>query len=119
MSSFLFDTSVWIAHLRLPQETLVQALRQRQVLIHSAVIGELACGFLAQREQFLSDLERLPRATEASIEETRRFIEERKLYGKGLGFIDMQLISSALLSRADLMTYDKKLKAVWEKLVRR
>jgi hypothetical protein len=39
-------------------------------------------------------------------------IEKRLLMGKGLGYIDMHLLVSALLSRVTLWTFDKKLNEV-------
>jgi hypothetical protein len=36
-------------------------------------------------------------------------IENQRLMGKGLGFIDVHLIASALMSRVNLWTFDKKM----------
>lgn len=105
----LVDTSVWIDHLRKADAALIELLRENQVLIHSAVIGELACGSLRNRKQFIDNLLILPRATEASFEETLRLIESRRLSGKGLGWVDVQLLASAALSNALLLTQDKRL----------
>lgn len=105
----LVDTSVWIAHLRSPQPELIRLLTAHQVLVHSAVIGELACGNLPNRSVFIQDLVLLPKAIEASAHETLELIERRRLYGKGLGWVDLQLLASASLSNAELLTYDKTL----------
>lgn len=43
-------------------------------------------------------------------------IESLGLYGKGLAWIDVNLVASALLSRAYLYTHDKKLLDVASKL---
>jgi hypothetical protein len=37
------------------------------------------------------------------------FIENHRLMGKGLGYIDMHLLASAILTDAPLWTLDKKL----------
>jgi predicted nucleic acid-binding protein len=79
MKRVLVDTSVWIEHLKSPQTILINHLRNRLVLNHSAVIGELACGELESR-LFLSDLKTLPYVTEASPEEVLELIERRRLY---------------------------------------
>lgn len=105
----LVDTSVWIAHIRSPQAELVQLLTARCVLMHSTVIGELACGNLPMRHQFIQDLLLLPRAVEASAQEVLQLIERRRLYGKGLGWVDLQLLASASLSGSKILTYDKTL----------
>jgi predicted nucleic acid-binding protein len=105
----LVDTSVWIDHLRKANTPLVDLLRDNQVLIHSAVIGELACGNLPNRKELIASLLLLPRATEASFEETLRLIESSQLSGEGLGWVDVQLLAAAALSNARLLTRDKRL----------
>ena len=45
-------------------------------------------------------------------EEVFILIEERRLLGKGLGFIDMHLIASALIHHVPILTRDKSLKRV-------
>ena len=54
-------------------------------------------------------MQTLPRAAEASHDEVMLFIETKKLWAKGIGFSDMHLIASALLSTCQLWTYDKRL----------
>jgi len=44
------------------------------------------------------------------------FIADYSLMGKGLGYIDMHLIVSALLTKVSIWTLDKKLKEVSSKL---
>lgn len=105
----VIDTSVWIRHLRTPQPTLIELLKTRQVLIHSAVIGELACGNIPDRQQFLQDIASLPAVQEANSAECLHLIDQRKLFGTGLGWIDVQLLASAILSRARILTFDKTL----------
>jgi predicted nucleic acid-binding protein len=114
---YVIDTSVWIEHLRKGEEQLAPLLRERRALTHSAVIGELACGLLPKRSQFLADLQLLPRAQEAATDEVLHLIEERRLFGKGLGWVDAQLVASALLSDACLLTHDKRLAQLFRGLV--
>src|ERR1700679_2632375 len=56
----LVDTSVWIAHFRLSDPRLQALLSDGELLMHPAVIGELACGNLKCREEVLADLQQLP-----------------------------------------------------------
>lgn len=109
---YLIDTCVWIEHLRVGVAELVELLNQRKVLTHSSVIGELACGPLPKRIQFLEDLLLLPKATEASLPETLQYVEAQKLYGKGLGWTDIQLVVSAKLSDARVFTFDRRLNRI-------
>jgi len=44
------------------------------------------------------------------------FMESYSLMGRGLGYIDMHLIASALLTKVPIWTLDKKLKEVSSKL---
>jgi predicted nucleic acid-binding protein len=115
----LVDTSVWIRHLRYSDPALVELLRYRQVFTHSCVIGELACGSLHRREPFLSDLNQLPKAKELEFGEVLAFISGRALFAKGLGWVDMQVLASALVSGISLFTYDKRLSDLFAKLSNR
>lgn len=81
------------------------------VLAHPFVIGELACGNLKNREEILSLLSALPAATVAAHEEALRLLSDRQLPGRGLGWIDVHLLASALLSGATLWTRDRVLQA--------
>ena len=73
------------------------------------MIGELACGNLADRARVLGDLLLLPAACTATDDEVRQFIDRRRLWGKGIGWIDAHLIASALLTNCDLWTLDTAL----------
>jgi predicted nucleic acid-binding protein len=108
----LADTSIWIDHLRRADPRLETAIEDASLLVHSAVIGELACGTLPKRSDFLHYLQDLPAATMADAEETLFVIESRKLWGKGIGWTDAQLIASALLSGCKLWSHDKQLQNV-------
>ncbi len=114
----LVDTSVWIQHLRKGEPQLAELLEKATVLIHPFVLGELACGRLKNRGQFLSDLETLPEATVATQEETLELIHNRKLWGRGIGWIDAHLLASALLSNCRLWTLDQNLKTIADDLPR-
>jgi len=58
----------------------------------------------------------LPQAVLANEEEVTYLIEENKLYGKGIGYIDAHLLTSSLISGSALWTLDKKLDAISKKL---
>ena len=72
--------SVWIDHLRKRNSTLVALLESGEVLTHPFVIGELACGNLAQRTKVLSALGELPLVPSASREEVLDFLEKVPLW---------------------------------------
>src|SRR5215469_7583024 len=111
-SQMLVDTSVWVDHLRRRNPRLVGLLEQAQVWTHAFVIGELACGNLAQRDKVLNALTALPQAPVASHEEVLAFLDAHRLMGRGLGWIDVHLLASAKLARLPVWTLDKRLAAI-------
>lgn len=98
----LVDTSVWVDHLKFGNEALIKWLNEGQVLTHPLVIGELACGRLGNREEILHLLRVLPRVQVASDEEVMVFVEQGGLTGRGLGWVDVNLLASAKLAGASL-----------------
>jgi len=112
----LVDTSVWVSHLRKGNNELADLLNDGRVLCHPFIIGELACGNLKDRDVILSYLKLLPASVEAQPEEVLMFIESHRLMGQGLGYVDIHLIASAVLTGVSLWTLDKKLARVAEGL---
>jgi predicted nucleic acid-binding protein len=106
----LIDTSVWIEHLRAGNDRLKALLFDEHVLCHPFVIGELACGRLQKREEILTMLKALPEAHLLDHEEVISFIEARRLYGRGIGWVDAHLLASTLVSGCSLWTFDKPLR---------
>jgi len=105
----LVDTSVWVGHLGRGIIGLDLPLSEGQVLCHSFIIGELACGNLKNRSGILSLLQTLPAVRSAEDDEVLQFIERHRLMGKGLGYIDAHLLASCFLSHVPLWTLDKRL----------
>ena len=109
----LVDTSVWIDHLRSKEPLLVNLLQNNQVLGHPFVRGELALGNLPQRQNILSLLDNLPQSPVAFADEINPFIETHRLFGLGIGLIDVNLLASTHLAvNAKLWTRDKRLLVV-------
>ena len=106
----LVDTSVWIDHFRRPNADLEQLLDQGRVSTHPFVIGELACGSLAQRAEVLRLMEALPFAAVATHDEVIAFVDRQRLNGAGLGWIDVHLLASARLTRQSLWSVDRRLR---------
>ena len=112
MHTVFVDTSVWVDHLRQGEPLLQDFLSAGEVATHPFVIGELACGNLSKRDEILALLSELPVVTIATNEEVLHLIKRHTLHGKGLGWIDMNLLASALVSRIPLWTRDRRLAAV-------
>ncbi len=108
----LVDTSIWIDHLRAGEPVLIEALEGGRVMMHPFVLGELACGNLANRSEVLMLLGDLPAAPAATDPEALGLIERRALMGRGIGYIDVHLLASAALSGGgQLWTRDRRLAA--------
>ncbi len=112
----LADTSVWVQHFRRGLPDLVAALSQHQISIHPVVLGELATGNLEKRAQTLASLGKLPRAKVGSTEECLHFIEAHTLFGRGIGWNDVQLLVAARLSDHALWSLDSRLAAAAVKM---
>ena len=109
----LVDTSVWIDHLHKGIPALSGALEGEEVLTHPFIIGELACGEIKARSEVLHLLAALPSSIVASDEEVLPFIERHRLMGRGIGYIDVHLLASVMLTEAaQLWTRDKRLVAL-------
>jgi predicted nucleic acid-binding protein len=107
----LVDTSVWIDHFRYGNSDLELLLEDGRVMCHPFIIGELACGNLKNRSEIISLIQTLPCVMRAEHKEVMPFIENHRLMGKGLGYVDMNLLASAILTGVPLWTLDKKLTA--------
>ena len=112
----LVDTSVWVRHLREGDPDLAQLLNNGEVMCHPYIVGELACGNLRKRHEVLFLLQLLPPATLASHEEILLFTEENRLVGKGLGYIDVHLSASAVLTGVPMWSHDQRLNEANERL---
>jgi len=108
----LVDTSVWIHHFRKIDHDLVEHLNTGLVACHPFIVGELACGNLANRAEILMLLQALPSPPILEPSEILYFIEENSLMGRGLGYVDIHLLASAILGNAVLWTADRRLREV-------
>ena len=112
----IVDSSIWIDHFRFGDIELTDLLGREQVLIHPFVVGELALGNFRKRDAILGLLDVLSKAVSVNDDEVLTFIESNKLYGLGIGYVDVHLLASSRLSEAKLWTRDKKLNEAAKKL---
>jgi predicted nucleic acid-binding protein len=105
----LADTSVWVDHFRNNNAVLARQLSASLILIHPFVVGELACGNLKDRKHKFAYFALLRQAELATHDEVLRLIEDRKLWGLGIGWTDAHLLASAGLSACRLWTLDQRL----------
>ena len=112
----LADTSIWVTHLRQGSRQLEKLLMDAEVMCHPFIIGELACGNLKNRNGIISLLQSLPMAQTIEFDEFLSFVDQNHLMGKGVGFVDVHLLASALLSGVQLWTADKRLESAADQL---
>jgi predicted nucleic acid-binding protein len=105
----LVDTSVWVRHLHRSDPGLAEALGEGLVATHPFVIGELACGTMRRRGEFLGLLARLPSLDPVDHDEALHLVEGRRLWGRGLGWVDVHLLAAAIVGEASLWTADRRL----------
>lgn len=113
----LADTSVWIDHLHRQDRALQGVLVAKDLLIHPFVIGEIAVGRWPDRIATLEMLRDLPMPSVAEDQEVLRIIEDWELAGTGIGYMDVHLLASVLLTpETRLWTRDKRLREVAKQL---
>ncbi len=109
MSSVLVDTSIWRKYLAGVTSTrsLGELLDNDAVWLHPFVLGELTLGGLADREALI--FKRLPEAPVVDHTELLAFVAEKRLARKGIGWVDVHLLASALLVGARVWSADRAL----------
>jgi predicted nucleic acid-binding protein len=108
----LVDTSVWIRSLagRAPYtQQLGRLLELDEVAGHELVYGELLIGDRGGRKQLLAAYERMRQASIVPHHEVVSFVRHRQWHGRGIGWIDIHLLASAIVERLQLWTADPRL----------
>ena len=113
--SVLVDTSVWVRFLgnRAPYAAGLDELLDRdEVAGHEFIYGELLIGDKGGRGALLANYARMDQAPMVPHDDVALFVRERRLYGRGIGWIDAHLLASALVGRLRLWTADSPLATV-------
>lgn len=71
---------------------------------------------MKHRSEVLESLALLPAAPTIEHQELLTFIDTHKLFGTGLGWIDVHLLASTLLQQVTLWTLDQPLRQAARKL---
>lgn len=112
----LADTSVWINHLDKTNEVMSRLLRDKKIVLHPFVIGEIALGNLRNREPVLTNLQKFRSLALAGESDVLQLIEMHSLFGMGIGYVDCHLLAAAALANARLWTADKRLAEASQRL---
>lgn len=112
----LVDTSVWIRFLtnRAPfASDMGELLSRDEVSGHDFVYGELLAGSVdGARKPLLTNYRHMHHAPMVAHDDVVALVRERRLQGRGIGWIDAHLLASALIGRLKLWTADRRLAAV-------
>lgn len=103
----LADTSVWVNHLRRGDHDLTRMLQAESVGLHPFILGEIAAGNLRNRERVLVYFASLTELPIAHENEVHHLLESRRLWGSGLGWIDLHILTATKLSGWQLYTADQ------------
>jgi predicted nucleic acid-binding protein len=109
MVPVVVDTSVWRKYLAGANAVrlLGDLLDEDRVYLHPFVLGELTLGGLSRREtDLLRDL--LPSPV-VEHDDVLAFVLEHRLARKALGWVDVHLLASTLLSGGRLWSTDRSL----------
>jgi predicted nucleic acid-binding protein len=99
----LADTSVWVDHFRSPEPKITHLVQASELAMHQYVIGELAMGSLADRKLRLRLWEMMPTLPTVALADVLALVESKRLYSRGIGYMDASLLASALVARGTLV----------------
>jgi predicted nucleic acid-binding protein len=111
----LVDTSVWIRFLanRAPYAAeMERLLGLGEVAGHELVYGELLIGDRGGRRKLLNSYELMRQTAAVPHSEVVAFVRARKLHGRGIGWIDVHLLATAIVESLPLWTADPRLAAL-------
>lgn len=97
-------------------ESLDALLRQEQVAGHELVFGELLIGDRGGRTAVLDEYRDLPFARTIAHSDVLSLVYIRKLHGRGVSWIDVHLLASALIEGMKLWTADARFAAIAKEL---
>ena len=115
----LVDTSVWIRFLagRPPYaKELDRLLAFDEVIGHELVYGELLIGDRGGRKELLVSYAQMHQASVIPHCDIVTFVRDRDLHGRGVGWIDVHLLASAVVGRLRLWTADPRFDVVAKEL---
>lgn len=114
----LVDTNVWIEHFRSSSSQLIEFLMAGKVVTHELVLGELSLAHFNKkdRELILERLHALEKIETSRHQDVYEFSLENKLSGKGIGWIDCHLLHTCVKENLQLLTLDKNLSILKNKL---
>ncbi len=112
----LVDTSVWIRFLtgREPYASgLDELLGRDDVVGHEMVLGELLIGDVGGGRKHLIDAySQMYQAAAIPHEDVVEFVRMRRLNGRGVGWVDIHILASAVVAGFQVWTADPRFAAL-------
>lgn len=113
----LVDTSIWIEHLARPVPALASLISDSLVVQHPFVTGEILAGNPTRRDLLVFALRKLPPIEPVDEDRFHEFLEDSRLWGTGLGFVDIHLVAAAAsIPGTRIWTSDRRMFAEAAKL---
>lgn len=104
------DTAFWINHWKVANLDFSRRLMDGEVVIHLFVLGKLALGGIKHRHTTITDLNAMIVLRVVSHGHVMQLIETRRLYSRGVGYVDMHLFAATLVDGSvKLLTTDMQL----------
>ena len=91
-------------------------LSRDEVTGHDFVYDELLIGDKGGRKALLAEYGRMDQAPVVTHSDVAAFVRDRKLHGRGVGWIDVHVLASALVARLELWTTDPALATIAKEL---
>lgn len=113
----LVDTSVWVRFLRGLEpyaNRLDELLERDEVVGHEMVFGELLIGDRGGRAKLLAAYALMHQVPMVPHAEVVQFVRDRRLLGRGVGWIDVHLLASAVVGGHRVWTADDRFAAAAE-----
>jgi predicted nucleic acid-binding protein len=106
------DTNVWVSFFKGEKKAafLKDIIIKNQILLHPYIYGELLLGGIPQKAGQL--LQSLESATVPKEHLVYYFITKNKMHSRGIGWVDVNILISALSEKHRVLTYDKNFEAI-------
>ena len=112
----LVDTSVWIRFLAVRKpyaRGLDELLGRDEVVGHEMIFGELLLGEVGGGRRHLIDAySQMHQAVSVPHEEVVQFVRMRRLNGRGVGWVDVHILASAVVGGFQVWTADPRFSAL-------
>ena len=105
----IIDTNVWISYFKGEKKAfrIKDIIIDNQTILHPYIYGELLLGGISDKAEFM--LQALEMTTILDRNVVYRFIKKNKLQSKGIGWVDVNILMSALSEKHQVYTYDENL----------